>query len=110
MAIADIINSPEKEGKEKHVPVISVDGDVITVKVGDEVAHPNTPAHHIAWVSLYGVTKDKGMVLNLGRAEFAPGHTEPVASFKVLEPGSVKTLYAVAYCNIHGIWESTLDV
>ena len=37
--------------KEKHVPVISVDGNIVTVTVGS-VAHPMESAHSIEWVSL----------------------------------------------------------
>ena len=37
--------------KEKHVPVIEVNGNTVKVKVGS-VAHPMTEEHHIAWVCL----------------------------------------------------------
>jgi len=34
---------------EKHVPVVSVDGNIVTVKVG-EVEHPMVEEHFIQWV------------------------------------------------------------
>ncbi|MFA9424601.1 MAG: desulfoferrodoxin family protein, partial [Sedimentibacter sp.] len=34
--------------KEKHVPVIVVEGNKVTVKVGS-VAHPMAPEHFIQW-------------------------------------------------------------
>ena len=37
--------------KEKHVPVVEVNGNTVKVKVGS-VAHPMTEEHHIAWVCL----------------------------------------------------------
>ena len=36
---------------EKHVPVISVDGQKVTVKVGS-VEHPMLDAHYIEWILL----------------------------------------------------------
>ena len=45
---------------EKHVPVIECPDTVkanemfsVKATIGKEVAHPNTTAHHIAWVKLY---------------------------------------------------------
>ena len=43
---------------EKHVPVISIkkfeDGvATVVVKVGAEIAHPNTTNHHIKWIDLF---------------------------------------------------------
>ena len=45
---------------EKHVPVIDCPtivkaGEMFKVNVGlgKEVAHPNTTAHHIRWISLF---------------------------------------------------------
>ena len=35
--------------KEKHVPVIEVSGDTVSVKVGS-VEHPSLDAHYIEWI------------------------------------------------------------
>ncbi len=108
MQFADILKSAAAEGKEKHVPVIEVEGNAVTVTVGKEVAHPNTAEHHIAWLELYGVTKND-MVIHLGRAAFAPGYTDPKATFQVkLE--EFKSLCAVSYCNLHGVWQNCLEL
>ncbi len=96
---------------EKHVPAIDVrrEGDwiVARVSVGKEIPHPNTPEHHIAWIELYLVRGDVPVLV--GRAEFsAHGEagvaSEPVAEFRFRadQPGR---LVALAYCNIHGLWE-----
>ena len=37
---------------EKHVPVVIVDGDNVTVEVG-EVEHPMVEAHYIQWIAIY---------------------------------------------------------
>lgn len=100
---------------EKHVPVIEYtrDGDLLKVEVsvGKEVPHPNTVEHHIAWVELYHIGEN-GVPVLVGRADFT-NHTgpatEPVATFtlKGLNKGK---LAALSYCNIHGLWEGSVEV
>ena len=101
---------------EKHVPAMVAPEFVkagetfeVEVAVGKEIPHPNTLEHHIAWAALYFVAEGSQLPVELARAEFR-GHgpdiyTEPVlkATVKLAKPG---TLHAVAYCNIHGLWES----
>ena len=115
MQFAEILKSPEVEGKEKHVPTIEIIKDhgsaganFVRVVVGKETPHPNTVEHHIAWAELYGV-KPEGQVINLGQATFAPSYTSPQASFMVpIE--QFKSFCAVSYCNIHGVWQNCVDV
>ena len=118
MSIANHIKSADWK-TEKHVPVIEVSGTInpgvpidVEVSVGKEVPHPNTIEHHIAWIALYYVSEGALFPVELGRADFtAHGavSTAPVARFKVAldKPG---TLHAVAYCNLHGLWESELKI
>ncbi len=106
MKFGDLLKGAAAEGKEKHVPVIEKVADGVTVTVGKETPHPSTMEHHIDWIELFGVTKDD-KVIELGRASFAPTYTTPVATFKVPLAG-FKALYSVSYCNIHGVWESSL--
>jgi len=110
---------------EKHVPVIDcpdevASGEPLTVglSVGKEIAHPNTTEHHIRWIELHYKPESGNFIFDLGRFDFnahgespsganqGPVYTAPEmtvkASFK--ESG---TLHAVAYCNIHGLWESS---
>jgi len=108
MQFQDILKSAESEGKEKHVPFIEVGKDSVHVVVGHEVPHPNTVEHHIAWVEVFG-TKQSGQVINLGRAAFAPGYTSPDVSFPV-PVAEFKSFCALAYCNIHGLWENCREV
>ena len=113
MSFGDILKDAASEGKEKHVPTIEVvtghgaqGANLVHVEVGKETPHPNTIEHHIAWVELFGVKED-GQVIDLGRADFAPAFTGPSVSFHAPVEG-FKTLYALAYCNIHGVWQNNL--
>lgn len=78
---------------EKHVPVISVDGQTVTVAVG-EVAHPMQDAHYITFVAL---ETDKGSIIR----KLNPGE-EPVAKFSIA--ADEKVIAAYEYCNLHGLW------
>jgi len=114
MKFGEILKSKEAEGKEKHVPIIEIDKGArkgvenVRVIVGKEVPHPNTVEHHIDWVELYGVKKG-GQVISLGRATFAPTYTTPNVRFRVPAAG-FKAFCALAYCNIHGVWENCTEV
>lgn len=114
--------------KEKHVPVIecptAVKADeVFPVKVtlGKEVAHPNTTEHHIRWISLYYHDQGGKFAHEVAHIEFsahgesAEGpnqgpvytHHEAVANLKVSKSG---VFHAMAYCNIHGLWQSSQEI
>jgi superoxide reductase len=79
---------------EKHVPVIEVEGNKVTVKVGS-VTHPMLPEHFIQWI--YLVTKQGAQ-----RKCLAPGE-EPVAVFALAEGDEVEAAYE--FCNLHGLWK-----
>ena len=113
---------------EKHVPVIECEDKVkadevfdIKVTLGKEVAHPNTTAHHIRWIQVYFRPEGGKFAYHVGNFEFT-AHGESVdgadkgpvytnhtvtASMKTSKPG---TLYATAFCNIHGLWENTKEI
>ena len=86
---------------EKHVPVVTLPdgakpGEAFDaeVAVGKEIPHPNTPAHHIAWIVLeteHGFQKK----------DLDPTG-EPCAVFKLADD---KAVAAYAYCNLHGLWK-----
>jgi len=106
---------------EKHAPVIHTPDTVeagtpftVTIVVGEEISHPNTPEHHISWIELYFVPKGGETAYFLGRTELgahgeAELQTDPRAVFQVSVPGS-GTLKAVALCNIHGLWEGSKEI
>lgn len=80
---------------EKHVPVISIDGEIATVKVG-EAPHPMVEEHYIQWICLH---TEKGLQF----VWLKPGEA-PEAIFAVAPDD--KVIEAYAYCNIHGLWVS----
>lgn len=104
---------------EKHVPTIIVESATaeevkVKVHVGEEIPHPNTFDHHIAWIKLFFQPEGGKFPIEVGSYDFsAHGEsevfTEPlvIASFKTPKGG---TLQAISYCNIHGLWESSEEL
>ena len=113
---------------EKHAPVIECpdevkSGEVFEVRasLGKEIAHPNTTEHHIRWISLYFHAEGEKFNYHVGHFEFnAHGestegpdsgpvytHHTVTAGMKLLKSG---ILHAVAFCNIHGLWESLKEI
>jgi len=85
----------EQEGKEKHVPVIEIDGNKVKVKVGS-VEHPMEEKHHIELIQLV-----KGGNVLIGK-RLKPGE-KPEAEFCVED---TEGLTARELCNLHGLWVS----
>ena len=81
---------------EKHLPVVTVDGDKVKVEVGS-VAHPMAEEHSILWVYLH--TDKGGQRKNLAVGE------APVAEFSLLDE---KPVAVYAYCNLHGLWKTEI--
>ena len=82
---------------EKHVPAVSVDGNTVTVKVG-EVEHPMLENHYIQWVVLE--TKNGAQIHYL-----KPGE-KPEAVFALAEGD--EAIAAYEDCNLHGLWKKEL--
>jgi superoxide reductase len=106
-------DSNKKEPLEqKHLSVIEVPGEIkseqffdVKIKVG-EIEHPNENGHFIQWIELY--VSD----VYLGRFDFAPVMTKPEVTIPLsIAHGNRKTvLRAVSRCNLHGIWESSIEI
>jgi superoxide reductase len=79
---------------EKHVPVVEVEGNKVTVKIGS-VTHPMTEEHYIQWI--YLETKEGVQAKCL-----QPGE-EPKAVFMLNEGNEAVSAYE--YCNLHGLWK-----
>ena len=80
---------------EKHVPVIAVSGQKVTVKVGS-VPHPMADEHYIEWIAVETPDKMQRHVLEPGEA--------PEAEFCV----DSDDFEVFAYCNLHGLWKTDL--
>jgi len=82
---------------------------MVEVSVGENV-HVMGPTHWIEYVEL-AVGNEPA-----GRAEFQPrGFMKPKVSFAValpkdVAPNGMVTLVVTQRCNLHGLWESTLDI
>jgi superoxide reductase len=81
---------------EKHIPVVEVSGDKVSVVVGD-VLHPQTAEHNITWVYLQ---TDRG-----GQRKCLPLDKEPKAEFSLCDE---KPVAVYAYCNLHGLWKKDI--
>ena len=79
---------------EKHVPVVDVKENSVTVTVG-EVLHPMTEDHYIMWINV--VTNLKEYYFNL-----IPG-MEPKVTFTKESNEQITDVHA--YCNLHGLWK-----
>ena len=82
---------------------------MVRVIVGKELPHPNTIEHHIVWIELYGVKKD-GQAVNLGKVDLVPVYTDPNIGFRINGINDFKTFYALEYCNVHGVWQNSIEV
>lgn len=91
----ELIPNTQDGAHEKHIPVVSVENNIATVKVG-EVDHPMLPEHYIEWIMIQTNLGNQRKVLKPGDA--------PMARFALLEGEEViKTL---EYCNLHGLYSN----
>ena len=125
--LSEMIQSADWKS-EKHVPAIECPDRVaaneffaVKVSLGKAVAHPNTTEHHIRWIQLYFQPEGVKAPFHVGSFEFAAHgesvegpnkgsvftHHEAATSMKTGKSG---TLYALAYCNIHGLWQSSKEI
>ncbi|SFH89738.1 superoxide reductase [Tindallia magadiensis] len=106
---------------EKHVPVIHAPEKVesgeafeLRITVGDAIGHPNTLEHHIKWFKVFFHGEGDKFPVELANFTFdAHGEldttTDYVGAAQVKLP-KTGTIYAMSYCNIHGVWENTMDI
>ncbi len=81
---------------EKHIPVVTVDGDKVKVVVGS-VLHPMSQEHSITWVYLQ---TDRG-----GQRKCLPVDGAPEIIFALADE---KPVAVYAYCNLHGLWKAEI--
>lgn len=78
---------------EKHVPVVSINGAEVIVKVGS-IEHPSLEQHYIEFIVLE---------TNAGiHTKWLKPGMKPEATF-VLNADE-KAVAAYEYCNLHGLW------
>ncbi|MDY6035724.1 MAG: desulfoferrodoxin family protein, partial [Bulleidia sp.] len=91
-----VANSTDAAG-EKHVPVITVDGNKVHVVVGS-VIHPMSEEHSIQFIALETKNGVQRKALN--------PTDKPEATFVLNEGDEVVAAYE--FCNLHGLWKATL--
>lgn len=117
--ISTMIQSGDWKG-EKHVPIIHIDkakkGEPVQVRlgVGEEISHPNTFDHHIAWFKLFFQPEGKIYPVEISNIDFkAHGEFDVITEYRASVEFNTNLngkLYAISYCNIHGLWESEADL
>lgn len=90
-----IPNTVEASG-EKHMPVVTIEGDELIVNVGS-VHHPMEEKHFIEWVH---VDLENGSLFK----RLVPG-SDPRVAFRL---DGEKPVSVFAYCNLHGLWKTDL--
>ncbi|HKL94721.1 MAG TPA: desulfoferrodoxin family protein [Clostridia bacterium] len=93
----EIIPGTVDASLEKHIPVIAVENNKVTVTVG-AVEHPMIDAHYIEWIFLQ--TKEGNQ-----RKQLKPNQA-PKAVFYLSDTDEVVAAYE--YCNLHGLWKKSL--
>ncbi len=93
----ELVPNTVDASKEKHVPVIKVDGNIVTVDVGS-APHPMIDVHYIEWV--YVETEQGGQ-----RKALSP-NDKPSVVFALTDDDKVQSAYA--YCNLHGLWKASV--
>ena len=79
---------------EKHVPVYTVEGNLVHVSVGS-VEHPMLPEHYIRWI---GLQTKQGFQI-----KYLEPNTPPSATFSIVDGDEVEAVYE--YCNLHSLWK-----
>lgn len=90
----ELVPNTVEASAEKHIPVVTKDGNKVTVTVGS-AEHPMVAEHYIQWICL---ETRKGRQ----RMSLAPGD-KPSRVFYIAPDDQVVAAYA--YCNIHGLWK-----
>lgn len=80
---------------EKHVPVYTVENNIVTVTVGS-VEHPMLPEHFIEWISIQTKMGNQRKCLKPGEP--------PVAKFALVDGDELEAVYE--YCNLHSLWKA----
>ena len=93
----ELVANTVDASKEKHLPVVTVNGNEVSVTVG-QVIHPSLKEHHIDWIYLQTCCGGHRKCIEIGK--------EPVAKYILSEGEKAEAVYA--YCNLHGLWKTEI--
>lgn len=92
----EIVPNTTEASTEKHIPMVSRTGDILTVEIGS-VIHPSTEEHHIEFVYVQTENGGQRKSIEIGK--------DPIVKFAIVEDTPVEVF---AYCNIHGLWKTEI--
>lgn len=102
--------------EETHAPALKAPasvkaGEPFTVEVSvGETLHPMGPTHWIEYIALAIGNEPAGRVEFQSRGFLEPKVTFHVVIPKLAAPDGKATLVASQHCNLHGLWESSLNI
>lgn len=96
-SMTEVVANTTDAAQEKHVPVVTVDGKNVKVRVGS-VDHPMLEKHYIPFIILE--TRQ-----GYQKKDLKPGD-EPAAEF-VLSADD-EPVAAYEFCNLHGLWKTDI--
>lgn len=94
--MTEIIPNTAEASVEKHLPDVTVSGDIVSVQVGS-TQHPMEDAHHITFIYVETVCGGQRKCLKAG--------DEPKTTFSFIND---EPLAVYAYCNLHGLWKTEI--
>lgn len=99
---------------ETHTPKIEAPDSVkagesfnVKISVGP---HPNTVPHSIRYIEVFFYEEGRSFnPITLAKVHLTPEYADPniTLTLKLKKSG---VLYAVEYCNLHGLWEARKEV
>jgi superoxide reductase len=89
----ELIPNTNDGAGEKHVPVVNVSGNKVSVSVG-EVEHPMLDVHYIMFIAIE-TTKGK-------QVKYLKPGEKPYAEFILAEGEELVKAYE--FCNLHSLW------
>ena len=95
--MVELVPNTTDAAQEKHVPVVTVAGNQVTVTVGS-VEHPMLEEHFIQWIIL---ETSEG----IQKKDLKPGQ-KPTATCALTDGETA--LAAYEYCNLHGLWKKEI--
>lgn len=120
-SLFDSINRTKIPGKKtplemSHAPAISAPASVkagevfmVEVSVGEKI-HDMGPSHWIEYIELAVGNEPAGRIDFQSRGFMKPKVSFAITLPKEAAPNGMLTLVATQRCNLHGLWQSTLDI
>jgi len=94
--MTELVPNTVEASTEKHLPDVTVSGDLINVQVGS-TPHPMEDAHHITFVYIETERGGQRKCLKVGE--------EPKLLFNYVDD---KPIAVYTYCNLHGLWKTEI--